>query len=116
MEHKFSDTASVDIPRSTFDRSHGYKTTFDSGILVPFFYDLMYPGDTAVVNTTGFARMATPTFPIMDNLSMDTFFFAVPIRIIWDNWKKFCGEQVDPGDPINYSIPQVTLSSIPTHS
>ena len=32
---------------------------------------------------TAFGRMATPIFPIMDNLHMDTFFFFVPYRLVW---------------------------------
>jgi hypothetical protein len=66
------------------------------------------PGDTFNVNMTAFARMATPIFPIMDNVYMDTHFFAVPVRLIWDNWKKFNGEQVDPGDSIDYTVPTMT--------
>jgi len=105
MTHRFSETPSVDIPRSTFNRSHGVKTTFDAGYLVPIFLDEALPGDTFKVKTTGFARLSTPTYPIMDNMFMDTFFFAVPMRLVWDNWQKFCGEQVDPGDSIAYTIP-----------
>ena len=54
-----------------------------------------------------FGRMATPIFPIMDNLHMDTFFFFVPYRLIWDNWKKFMGEQKNPGDSTDFLVPQV---------
>lgn len=105
MNHRFSNAPSVDIPRSSFDRSHGVKTTFDAGYLVPIFVDEALPGDTFKVDLTGFARMATPTFPIMDNMFMETFFFSVPLRLIWNNWQKFCGEQVDPGDSIDYTFP-----------
>lgn len=107
MKHQFSEVPRVEIPRSVFDRSHGYKTTFDAGYLVPIFVDEALPGDTFQVNLSGFARIATPTFPIMDNMRMDTFFFAVPYRLVWDNWQKFCGERVDPGDSIDYSIPVI---------
>lgn len=105
MRHRFSEVPNVEIPRSTFDRSFGYKTTFDAGYLIPFFLDEALPGDTFKVNCTGFARLSTPTYPIMDNMFLETFYFAVPIRILWDNWKKFCGEQVNPGDSIAYTIP-----------
>lgn len=105
MKHKFSEVPRVEIPRSKFDRSHGVKTSFDGGNLVPFLVDECLPGDTFKVNVTGFARLATPTYPVMDNMIMDTFFFAVPMRLVWDNWQKFCGEQVDPGDSIAYTIP-----------
>ena len=105
MNHNFSQAPSVDIPRSTFDRSHGVKTTFDAGNLVPIMVEEALPGDTFNVNLAGFARLSTPIYPIMDNMFMETFFFAVPHRLIWDNWQKFCGEQVDPGDSTDYTVP-----------
>lgn len=107
MGNRFSNAPSVDIPRSTFDRSHGVKTTFDAGYLVPILVDEALPGDTFNVNLTGFARLATPVFPIMDNMRMDTFFFAIPKRLLWENWQKFCGERVDPGDSIDYTVPVI---------
>jgi len=116
MQHRFSEVPNVDIPRSKFQRNHGYKTTMDAGYLVPIFVDEALPGDTFQVNLTGFARMATPTHPIMDNMVMDTFFFAVPNRLVWENWQKFCGEQTDPGDSIAYTIPQVSLNNIANES
>lgn len=111
MTHRFSEVPQVSIPRSTFDRSHGYKTTFDAGYLIPFLVDEALPGDTFNVNVSGFARLATPIFPIMDNMFMDTFFFAVPYRLVWDNWQKFCGEQTDPGDSIDYTLPYATAKT-----
>lgn len=106
MKHRFSDVPDVQIPRSTFDRSHGYKTTFDAGYLIPFFVDEALPGDTFKVNCTGFARLSTPKYPIMDNMFLETFYFAVPMRLVWDNWKYFCGELTDPGDlGTDYTIP-----------
>jgi hypothetical protein len=108
MSHSFSRVPNVEIPRSSFDRSHGYKTTFDAGYLIPVFIDEALPGDTFSLDMTGFARLATPIFPIMDNIKLDSFFFAVPIRLIWDNWQKFNGEQTDPGDSIDYTIPTMT--------
>lgn len=111
-QHRFSEVPNVEIPRSKFNRSHGYKTSFDGGYLVPIFIDEALPGDTFSVNLTGFARLSTPIYPVMDNMIMDTFFFAVPNRLIWDNWQKFCGEQTDPGDPINYTVPTVPINNI----
>jgi len=108
MTHQFSQVPRAEIPRSSFDRSHGCKTAFDAGFLVPIFADEALPGDTFNLNMSGFARLATPIFPIMDNMYMETFFFAVPIRLLWDNWQKFCGEQTDPGDSIDFTIPILT--------
>ena len=108
MTHQFSRVPKAEIQRSTFDRSHGVKTTFDGGYLVPILVDEALPGDTFNVNMTAFARMATPIFPLMDNLRMSTFFFAVPIRLLWENWQRFNGEQDNPGDSTDYVCPSFT--------
>lgn len=109
MSHQFSQVPSANIPRSSFDRSHGYKTTFDAGYLVPFYVDEALPGDTFSLRASIFARMNTPIVPIMDNLKMDTFFFAVPIRLIWTNWEKLNGAQTDPDNTFSgtYLVPQM---------
>ena len=109
MSHQFSRVPSVSIQRSTFDRSHGYKTTFDSGYLIPFFVDEVLPGDTFNLDTTVFARLSTPIVPFMDNLFLETFFFYVPTRLVWDNFQKFMGEQEDPGDSTDYLVPTLKL-------
>jgi hypothetical protein len=105
MSHNFATTPQINAPRSVFDRTFGHKTTFDAGWLIPVFWDSVLPGDTFNVSADMFARLATPLFPIMDNMTLDSQFFFVPNRLIWDNWRKFCGEQIDPGDSIDYSIP-----------
>nr|UXQ88006.1 MAG: major capsid protein [Microvirus sp.] len=107
MNHTFSEVPKAEIQRSSFDRSSGIKTTFNAGQLVPFFIDEALPGDTFNLKTAGFARMATPIFPIMDNLIMETFYFSVPYRLLWDNWQKMMGEQTNPGDSTDYLVPQV---------
>lgn len=111
MSHSFAQVPSVAIPRSSFDRSHGYKTTFDAGYLVPILVDEVLPGDTFSVNMTGFARLATPIFPIMDNMRMDTQFFFVPLRLIWDNFQRMMGEQDNPDDTIDYLVPTMTSTA-----
>lgn len=105
--HVFAQVPKAEIPRSSFDRSHGHKTTFDAGYLVPVFVDEALPGDTFNLKMTGFARLATPIFPIMDNMYMETHYFSVPIRLVWDNWQRFNGEQRNPGDSTDFLIPQM---------
>jgi len=105
MQHNFATTPNIDAPRSKFNRTFGHKLTMDAGWLIPYYWDSVLPGDTFNMQSTIFARMATPLFPIMDNMYVDTHFFFVPNRIIWDNWRKFCGEQTDPGDSIDFQIP-----------
>lgn len=106
--HNFAMIPSAQIPRSSFDRQSTYKTTFDAGYLVPFYADEVLPGDSFRVNCTMFARLATPLYPLMDNLHMETFFFFVPLRLIWTNFVKMMGEQDNPGDSISYTTPTMT--------
>lgn len=105
--HNFSTVPSADIPRSSFDRSHGYKTTINSGYLYPIFCDEVVPGDTFHVSMHGFCRLATPLKPIMDNAYFNTFFFFVPNRLIWANWERFNGQEDNPGDSTDFLVPQV---------
>ena len=111
MSHNFSQVPQANIPRSQFNRSCGYKTTFNSGYLVPVYVDEALPGDTFNLRMTAFARLATQIVPIMDNLYCDTFFFAVPYRLVWNNWQKFNGEQTDPGDSTDYMTPIMTSTA-----
>ena len=111
MKHEFSKVPQADIQRSTFNRSNALKTTFDAGYLVPIFVDEVLPGDTFSVNAMGFGRLATPIYPIMDNLYVETFFFFVPNRLIWDNWERFNGAQDNPTDSTSYLVPQITLGA-----
>ncbi len=89
---QFVEVPHADIQRSTFDRSHGVKTTFDAGELIPIYADEMLPGDTFSCKLTAFSRLATPIHPTMDNAFMDTHFFSVPLRLIWDDFEEFMGE------------------------
>lgn len=104
--HQFAMIPSADIPRSSFRRQSTHKTTLNSANLVPIFVDEVLPGDTFSLNATLFARMATPVFPIMDNLHLDTFFFFVPNRLVWTNFVKMMGEQANPADSISFTVPQ----------
>jgi hypothetical protein len=106
--HQFAMIPRADIPRSKFQIQTAHKTTFDGGYLIPVYVDEVLPGDTFNLKMTAFARLSTPLYPVMDNLHLDSFFFFVPNRLVWNNWQKFMGEQVNPGDSTAYLIPQTT--------
>jgi hypothetical protein len=112
MEHSFSQVPRAEIPRSTFDRSHGLKTTFDADWLVPIYVDDVMPGDTFRMNANFMGRLSTPLHPIMDNMYLETFFFFVPYRLVWSDFKKFHGERVNPDDSIDYTVPKFSNPTI----
>lgn len=107
--HRFSDAPAMYMRRTKFDRSHVYKTTFDSGKLIPVFVDEVLPGDTCRLSVRYFSRLATPVKPIMDNIYLDWFFFFVPNRLVWNHWQNFCFEQEDPDDSTDYVCPTTSL-------
>jgi hypothetical protein len=108
MAHNFATVPQVNNPRSSFKAVHGYKTAFDAGWLIPVFFEDALPGDTFNLRMAGFGRVATLLYPLMDNMYVSTFFFSIPFRLLWENFTKFCGEQVDPSDSTDYTIPQQT--------
>lgn len=108
--HRFSDAPAMYMRRTKFDRSHVYKTTFNSGKLIPVFVDEILPGDTTRMSVNYFARLATPIKPIMDNIYLDWFFFFVPNRLVWEHWQNFCFEREDPDDSTDYVVPTVSAT------
>lgn len=100
----------IDISRSTFDRSSSIKLTFNAGDLIPFFVDEVLPGDTFQIDTSRVIRMQSLLTPPMDNLYLDTYFFFVPNRLVWEHWREFNGENTQSAwlPTTEYSIPQLT--------
>lgn len=107
--HQFAMVPRAEIPRSSFKMEKAHKTTFNAGDLIPVFLEEVLPGDTWNTRMTAFARLATPIFPVMDNLYLDSFFFFVPCRLVWDNWVRFMGEQDNPSDSTSFTVPQLNI-------
>ena len=107
MNHNFGNVPISNIRKSSFDRSHGYKTTFNEGNIIPFYLDEVLPGDEFKVNATLFARLSTLVTPPMDNIFLDTQFFFIPSRLVWSNFTKMMGERVNPSDSIDYLVPTI---------
>ena len=103
------------VQRSTFSKPYRYKATFNADELIPFFRQDLYPGDEMKVSTTQYARLLSPIFPIMDDIMIETWYFFVPKRLLWENFKYFFGEQKNPisnpTKPSDYSVPIVSNGS-----
>jgi len=93
------------VPRSAFDLQHTHKTTFDSGYLIPVLVQEILPGDSLRLRMSAFARLATPLVPVMDNMYLESFFFFVPYRLLWEHWENFMGEKATPSDVTEYLTP-----------
>lgn len=101
----------MERPRSKFDRGHQLLTTINEGELVPIYMDEVLPGDTARVQLNGLIRMSTPIYPIMDNCYMDTYFFFVPARLLWEHFENMFGENDTDywAEDTEYSTPKCTI-------
>ena len=110
-ENKFASIPQINIKRSRFDRSSQHKTTFNAGELIPIYIDEVLPGDTITMDMATIIRMSTPIFPVMDNAYLDTYFFFVPNRLVWEHWQEFNGENTESywTQPVEYEIPQIRI-------
>ncbi|UPW41153.1 major capsid protein [Sigmofec virus UA08Rod_5349] len=106
----FATLPKADISRSTFDRSSSVKLTFNVGDVIPFYVDEVLPGDSFHVRTSKVVRMQTLLTPIMDNIYLDTYYFFVPNRLVWDHWREFNGENTQSAwlPTTEYEVPQIT--------
>ncbi|WGL31251.1 major capsid protein [Dipodfec virus UOA04_Rod_843] len=110
VESHFALLPHVDISRSTFDRSHSLKTSFNTGDVVPFYVDEVLPGDTFDLKTSKVVRMPSLITPIMDNIYLDTYYFFVPNRLTWEHWRELNGENNKSAwlPDVTYEVPQIT--------
>lgn len=113
MQPEYASVPRTSGPRSSFNISEAHKTTFDASFLIPFYWDYVYPGEVRKSTTNLFVRMSNPlSFPLMDNLYITVHWFDCPLRILWDNFRKFYGERDNPADSIDFTIPELGTGSI----
>lgn len=107
-ELHFGNVPKIHQQRSKFDMSHSLKTTFNAGEVIPLEVSEILPGDTVTMDMAHVVRMATPIYPVMDNMILDIYWFFVPNRLVWEHWEEFWGENEDPWtQQIEYEIPQI---------
>lgn len=111
-QHQFAMVPASDVPRSVFQRNSTHKTTFNAGNLVPVYCDEVLPGDSFNIDMTTFTRVTPNAFlyPMMDNIFLDCFFFFVPTRLVWSNFRRFMGERTPNTDSsTDFTLPQVSV-------
>ena len=112
-QHSFSHVPQARIPRSQFKRPMRHITDFPADYMIPIFTDLAYPADTINADLSWIVRLKSPLdVPLMDNLYMDVFAIATPLRILQDNFRKMMGEQDNPADSIDFATPKITAPAV----
>lgn len=114
----YMNPVNLDIGRSRFRMPHEVKTTFNVGDIIPFDVQEVLPGDTFQIKTSKVIRMQPLVSAPMDNLFLDTYYFFVPNRLVWDHWKQFMGENTESAwiPQTEYTVPQLTFSYVSTGS
>lgn len=99
----------IDISRSRFPRNCSIKTSFNVGDIVPFFVDEVLPGDSFDIKTNKVVRMQPMVCAPMDNLYLDTYYFFVPNRLVWEHWINLMGENTESAwmPTTEYEAPQI---------
>lgn len=112
-ELHFGNVPSIDISRCKLTKGFDHKTTFNTGDLIPIYCDEILPGTTVKMRMSELVRMMTPIAPVMDNAYLDTYFFFVPNRLVWEHWKNFMGENDTApwAQTNNYTVPKITCPS-----
>lgn len=112
-ETHFGNIPSKDIRRSKLSMPFRHLTTFNTGDIIPIFHKEVLPGDTFKLNESMIVRMTTPIAPVMDNAWIDTYYFFVPRRLVWEHWKEFMGENNTDAwtQETEYTIPKTTAPS-----
>ena len=88
-QHNFAIIPSADVPRSKFRMKQTRKQAFDASDLIPIMCEEVLPGDVWQHTESIMARLATPIAPAVDDIDLETFYFYVPNRILWDEWEDF---------------------------
>lgn len=95
--------------KSVFDLSYSKAGSMRFGEVVPTYVEHTVPGDVFELGCSAFVRLDPLSAPIMGKIQVDTFFFYVPFRIIWDDFEAFItGGRLGIDDPI---IPYFNFSS-----
>ena len=107
------------LPKLRYKRSRHYyeknhKTTLNTGMLTLIYAnELAQPGDTFKMDLSFVCREVTPYQPVMDNLYIQFFAFAVDWLDIWDDTKEFWGENTQGAwaQEVEYFTPQIKITA-----
>lgn len=114
-----------DVPVTSNPKINKKRTLFDPGVkrrltslkhgvVTPFYVREVYPGDTWIVDHTAFIRSDITQKVPLDDVTLDTYYFYVPYRVIYPDFYRVFGEKRNKYDNSEYKIPQITLAPCTT--
>ena len=111
FNHFVTNPVNIGISRSIQDLSHSVKFSFNVGEVIPFECFQVLPGDTISIDTSKVVRIQPMVCPVMDDLFLDTYYFFIPNRLVWDHWINFMGENTESAwtPTTEYTIPQIVM-------
>ena len=89
---KQNNTIPIKIEKSWKHMTPRYTTTFNTGDIVPFFNKLINPNAYIKLSAESITNMSIPNYATMDLLYQDITFFEAPLKLVFDDWDKFFGE------------------------
>lgn len=109
-ETHFGNIPTKDIRRSKLKMPFRHLTSMNAGDIIPIFHKEVLPGDTFQLNESMIIRMTTPIAPVLDNAWIDTYYFFIPRRLVWEHWREFMGENNTDAwtQETEYTIPKTT--------
>lgn len=77
------------MKKSKFKLTHLHSATLDSGYLVPFLLQPTLPNDSFLIGLSTFLRAQPMLAPLMHEVYLNTQYWYVPYRLLWDQWEDF---------------------------
>lgn len=108
--------ANIKVKRNQFDLSETNCLSIRMGDLVPVYVNHLTLGDTFKINAYYDARFAAMQAPLMSHIILKSWCFAVPYRLVWDDYAEFFMGKNRKGDDVAPFFPRASyihLNTIP---
>lgn len=92
------------MKKSKFNLTHLHSATLDAGYLVPFLLQPTLPNDTFRIGLSTFLRAQPMLAPLMHEVFLNTQYWFVPYRLLWDSWEDFITGGSDLSSTPNFPV------------
>lgn len=105
LNFNFAENEREPIARTKIRMPYQHDTAIQYDYLYPLHKQWLIPGDEISCSTRIYARLSTPKVPIMHNIMLHSYYFKIPLRLIFENFRKWMGERLNVDDSIDYQLP-----------